>query len=68
MNYGTLKYQNTDIKLINSDLNKYSTTEEAIGVWTNGKIIYRKVISFDYFPNNSQRVVSTHINNLEYIC
>lgn len=32
MNYGTLKYQNTDVKLINSDLNKYSTTEEAIGV------------------------------------
>ena len=46
MDYGTLKYQNTDVKLISSNLNRYSTTEEAIGVWTNGKTVYRKVVYF----------------------
>lgn len=40
MDYGTLKYQNTDVKLISSNLNKYSTTEEAIGVWTEMVKLY----------------------------
>ena len=50
------------------NLKIYSDEEQLIGKWIDGKNLYRKVISFDYFPNNSQRVVSTHINNLEYIC
>ena len=49
-------------------LKLYSKEEIIIGKWIDGKKLYRKVIDFDYFPNNSQRVVPTNINNLEYIC
>lgn len=67
MNYGTLKYQNTDIKLINSDLNKYSTTEEAIGIWTNGKTIYRKVIYFTMGASEKSKAISTGISNMDWL-
>lgn len=67
MNYGTLKYQNTDVKLINSDLNKYSTTEEAIGVWTNGKTVYRKVIYFTMGTSEKGKTISTGISNMDWL-
>lgn len=46
----------------------YSNNEQIVGKWINGKTLYRKVITFDYFPNNIQRVVPHYITNLEYIC
>lgn len=67
MNYGTLKYQNTDIKLINSDLNKYSSTEEAIGLWINDKIIYRKVIYFTMGTSEKSKTISTGISNMDWL-
>lgn len=50
------------------NLKKISTEEQAIGKWIDGKTLYRKLVEFDYFPNNTQRVVPHYITNLQYIC
>ena len=49
-------------------LKLYSKEEIIIGKWFDGKPLYRKVVEFDYFPNNTQRVVPHYITNLQYIC
>lgn len=46
----------------------YSSNEQIVGKWIDGKTLYRKVITFNYFPNNTQRVVPHYITNLQYIC
>lgn len=48
-----------------NDLNTYSTTEQAVGTWINGKPLYRKIVSLtsyttqtiSVFNNSNQRVV-----------
>ena len=48
-----------------SALENYSTEEQAIGTWINGKTIYKKVIEFDTTVNlTSQSWTSIEINNL----
>ena len=42
----------------------YSNNEQIVGKWIDGKTLYRKVITFNYFPNNTQRVVPHYITNL----
>ena len=49
------------------NLKIYSTDEKMIGMWINGKKLYRKVVNFDYFGNNGQRTVSHNITNLDDI-
>lgn len=46
----------------------YSSSEQIVGKWIDGKILYRKTITFDYFPNDGQRNVAHYITNLQYIC
>lgn len=46
----------------------YSSNEQIVGKWIDGKILYRKTITFDYFPNDGQRNVAHYITNLQYIC
>lgn len=47
-------------------LETYSTTEQRIGTWTDGKPIYRKVIDFGELPA-TQKSVSHNIENLDFI-
>jgi hypothetical protein len=46
----------------------YSTDEQAIGKWTNGKTIYRKVINIATLPNASSKNVPHNIEDLSQIC
>lgn len=43
----------------------YSINEQAIGVWIDGKTIYRKVINFGALPNATKKDVAHNISNLE---
>lgn len=50
------------------NLQTYSTSEVNTGkVWINGKPIYRKVVEFGSFPNNTSKTVATGIKNLARI-
>ena len=50
---------------INPILNKYSTNETRIGTWTDGKPIYRKVISIGTLPGSSGAKNTAHgISNI----
>lgn len=43
----------------------YSTEEQAVGIWIDGKTIYRKVIIFGALPNATKKDVAHNISNLE---
>lgn len=51
-----------------NNLNTYSTSEQRIGTWVNGKPIYRKVIAVD-FPTNTLTIISYphNISNIQMI-
>ena len=51
------------INEINDKFN-YSTSEQRIGTWIDGKPIYRKVIAFGSMPNNSLKSIAHGISNL----
>ncbi len=42
----------------------YSTQEQVIGTWINGKPLYRKVISTGALPNNSSKGIQHNISNI----
>ena len=55
-------------KLLNEKITKnntYSTEEQAVGIWIDGKTIYRKVINFGALPNATKKEVAHNISNLE---
>ncbi len=43
---------------------EYSTTEQVIGKWIDGKPIYRKVITFGALPNHTTKTIAHNISNL----
>lgn len=45
----------------------YSTEEQVIGKWIDGKPLYRKVINFGAIPNNTLKYVKHNISNIKYI-
>jgi hypothetical protein len=45
----------------------YSTSPVAIGKWTDGKIIYRKVVVLGSGPNNTSKSVAHGISNLDRV-
>ena len=45
----------------------YSTTEQAIGTWIDGKTIYRKVVSCGTLPNKTDKTVAHGISNFNHI-
>ena len=47
--------------------NNYSSFEQVIGKWINGKPLYRKVIDFGSMPNNTSKDVAHGITNLSRI-
>lgn len=42
----------------------YSTKEQAVGTWIDGKTIYRKVINFGALPNATKKEVQHNISNI----
>lgn len=45
----------------------YSTTEQIVGQWIDGKPIYRKTIDVGALPNNTTKNVAHNISNLGYV-
>lgn len=45
----------------------YSAEEQIIGVWIDGKTLYRKVIDLGILPNESTVEIPHNINNLDRI-
>ena len=41
-----------------SALPTYSTTEQVVGTWINGKPLYRKVVPFGALPNNATKQIT----------
>ena len=51
----------------NSIINNYSTSEQRIGTWINGKPIYRKIIARDRLQTNNGNIIQIKDINLEEI-
>lgn len=47
----------------NANINEYSTTEQVIGKWINGKPIYRKVVPLGTLPNQDTIQVSSGLDS-----
>lgn len=45
--------------------NTYSTEEQPIGTWIDGKTIYRKVIDFGPLPNATKKEIAHNITNID---
>ena len=45
----------------------YSTSEAEVGVWTDGKPLYQKTISFGALPNNTTKNVAHGISNIDRV-
>lgn len=45
--------------------NVYSTDEQRVGIWIDGKPIYQKTVSAGTFPNKTTKVLAHGINNVE---
>ena len=50
----------------NEDVN-YNTSEHIVGVWTDGKPVYEKVVNFGAMPNNTTKSVNHGISNLDTV-
>ena len=48
-------------------LDKYSTDEQRIGTWIDGKPIYRKVIDTGSLPNTDIKTINHNISNIDNI-
>ena len=48
-------------------LDVYSTTEQRIGTWIDGKPIYRKVVYYGNLPNATAKSVAHNISNLKQV-
>ena len=46
---------------------KYSTEEQIIGEWIDGKPIYQKTVNFGALPNATIKNVAHNINNIGYV-
>lgn len=45
----------------------YSTVEHVIGTWINGKPLYEVTIEFGALPNNTSKLVSTGVSNIDIV-
>ena len=64
--YGTSNENGYTQEYING-LNTYSTTEQRIGTWIDGKPLYRKVLQSSSITLNDGVVLST-ISNIDKVC
>ena len=51
-----------------SAISNYSEEEQVVGTWVDGKPLYRKVINFGAFPNDTEILVAHNIANVNQIC
>lgn len=58
-NINEVNIENLENKI--EEQTSYSTTEQIVGKWINGKKIYRKVINFGTLPNTGIKNVSTDL-------
>lgn len=68
--YMTLKYTKTTDTYISPDVEypvKYSTSEQVIGQWIDGKPIYQKTIDCGALPNNTSKEFDHNISNIDII-
>lgn len=63
---GVMPISDTNLNSI-QEISVYSTNELEIGKWTDGKPLYRKVISFGALPNNTTKSVTHNISNLKRV-
>lgn len=49
------------------DLVNYSTSEQVVGTWRDGKTLYRKVINFGNLPNSTNKEVVTGLTSNESV-
>ena len=45
----------------------YSTDEQAIGTWIDGKPLYRVVFPFGALPNNTRKTVNSPVSNIDKV-
>lgn len=45
----------------------YSTSEQRVGTWINGKPVYKKTVNTGTMPNNARKQVAHGISNLDFI-
>jgi len=66
--YVTVKYtKTTDTAIKVGTGNDYSTDEQIVGTWIDGKPIYQKTIDCGSFPNNSVKNVAHGISNIKNV-
>ena len=46
---------------------KYSTEEQVVGTWIDGKPIYQKTVNFGALPNATEKKVAHGISNLDEV-
>lgn len=64
----TLQYtKTTDSPISIGDGNDYSTDEQVVGSWIDGKPVYQKTISCGALPNTTTKTVAHNITNLKRV-
>lgn len=58
----------TDSSMSVSDGNEYSTSEQVVGKWIDGKPVYQKTVDLGVLPNTSQKAIPHGISNLKVVC
>ena len=61
------KTTNTYSARVIDEMNTYSTEEKVVGIWIDGKPIYRKVVYFGALPNATSKTVNHNISNLDIL-
>lgn len=57
-----------DKSILPEKINDYfSTNEQVVGTWINGKPLYRKVVPFGALPNNATKEISLNGTGAQYI-
>ena len=57
----------TGTNIINNLNANYSTDEQVIGKWTDGKPLYRKVVEIGSLPNNKAQTYNHNISNMDML-
>lgn len=62
----TSMIENGAVTAAKASFTTYSTTEQVVGTWIDGKPLYRKTIDCGSLPNNDIKNVSTGLSNVVY--
>ena len=67
--YVIIQYtKSTDSSMSITDGNEYSTDEQVVGKWIDGKPVYQKTIDLGVLPNTDQKLIPHGISNLKMVC